>query len=189
MIKKNDKKPPAWDPQPHKTEGEGNFGGGVACTLKGGGPRTSALQRVTWPYANEPAVREEGCARRLCGLKMAEGETSLGMAFAGASDTREPVAKRPKISPPTDRGSPAAEAERGRPPAGAAEGWEAAEERASPAGEEAEPAMAVEQEKAPAEPGGDNNGLGMLVPDPHQPVLRQGDTAVLGTREESAGML
>lgn len=138
-------------------------------------------------YANEPAVREEGSARRLCGLKMADGENSLGMALAGASDMDEPVSKRPKISPLTSYGFSPAKSEQILRVSGSPGGWETAVDCAHPAGKEAKPAMAVEQ--ATVALGGDNNGLGMLVSEPHKPVMKQEDSAVLGTTEESAGMI
>ncbi|XP_035461320.1 NAD-dependent protein deacetylase sirtuin-1 [Scophthalmus maximus] len=133
-------------------------------------------------YANEPAVREEGSARRLCGLKMADGERSVGTGLSAASEMDEPAAKRSKISPGTERGFGGADQlscvsadtdSRG-----------AAVNRAQPAEKEAKPAMAVEQ--APAALGGDNNGLGLLVSEPHRPVVRLDDSAVPGTTEEGA---
>lgn len=138
------------------------------------------------PYANEPAVREEGCAQRLCGLKMADGESSGGMAFSGASEMEEPAAKRSKISPLTNYGFKLAKAEQLSCVSGSAESRGAAADCAQPAEKEAKPVMAVEQ--APAAPGGDNNGLGLLVSEPHKPVVKLDDSAVLGTTEEGAGM-
>lgn len=136
-------------------------------------------------YANEPAVRGEGSARRpLCGLKMADGENSLGMAFAGASDMDEPAAKRQKISPLTNYGFPVAKAEQLTCIAGSTGSQETAVNCAQPAGKE--PAMAVEQASVL---GGDNNGLETLVPEPHKPVMKQEDSAVLGTAEERTGMV
>lgn len=137
-------------------------------------------------YANEPAVREEGYAQRLCGLKMADGESSLGMAFSGASEMDEPAAKRSKISPLTNYGFKASKADQLSCLSGATGSWEAAVNCAQPAEKEAKPVMAVEQ--APAALGGDNNGLGMLVSEPHRPVVKLDDGAVLGTTEEGAGM-
>lgn len=140
------------------------------------------------PYANEPAVREEGSARRpLCGLKMADGENSLGMAFAGASGMDQPVAKRPKISPLTNYGFSVAKADQFPCLAGSTGSWETAVNCAHPAGKEAKPAMAVEQATVAAL-GGDNNGLEMLVSEPHKSVMKQEDSAVFGTTEESTGM-
>lgn len=139
-------------------------------------------------YANEPAVREEGSAQRpLCGLKMADGENSLGMAFAGASDMDKPVAKRPKMSPLTNYGFSVAKADQFPCIAGSTGSWEMAVNCAHPAGKEAKPAMAVEQ--ATVALGGDNNGLETLVSEPHKPVMKQEDSAVLGTTEESTGMI
>lgn len=136
-------------------------------------------------YANEPAVREEGSAQRLCGLKMADGESSLGAAFSGASEMEEPAAKRSKISPLTNHGVKVANLKQTSCVAGAAESLEAAVNCAQPAEKEAKPVMAVEQ--APAALGGDNNGLGLLVSEPHKPVVKLDDSAVFGTTEEAAG--
>lgn len=138
-------------------------------------------------YANEPAVREEGSAQRLCGLKMADGESSLGTAFSGASEMEEPAAKRSKISPLTNYGFKVAKADQLSGLPGATESWEAAVDCAQPAEKEAKPVMAVEQAPAAAL-GGDNNGLGMLVSESHKPVVKLDDGAVLGTTEEGAGM-
>ncbi|KAK5853708.1 hypothetical protein PBY51_014840 [Eleginops maclovinus] len=132
-------------------------------------------------YANEPAVGEEGSAQRLCGLKMADEETHLGAAFSGASDMEEPAAKRSKISPVTYYGVNGAKADSLSCVSGASESWEAAMNCAQPAEKEAKPVMAVEQ--APAEPGGDNNGLGI------KPAVKLDDSAVLGTTEEDADFL
>lgn len=139
------------------------------------------------PYANEPAVREEGSGRRpLCGLKMADGENGLGMAFAGASDVDEPATKRPKISPLNNYGFSVAKAGQFPCLAGSTGSWETAVNCAHPAGKEAKPAMAVEQ--ATVALGGDNKGVEMLVAEPHKSVLKQEDSAVLGATEESTGM-
>lgn len=137
-------------------------------------------------YANEPAVREERSAQRLCGRKMADGENSLGMALSGTSEMDEPAAKRPKMSPLTSYGFKSAKADKLSCVPDATASWEAAVNCAHPAGKEAKPAMAVEQ--APVLLGGDNNGLGMLVSEPHKPLAKLEDSAVLGTTEESAGM-
>lgn len=139
-------------------------------------------------YANETAVREEGSllGSRLCGLKMADGESSLGMAFPGASVMDEPSAKRSKMSPLTNCGLKVAVAEPSPCVPGATGKCEAAVNCAQPAEKEAEPVMAVEQ--APAALGGDNNGLGALVPEPHKPVGKPDDGATLGTTAEGAGM-
>lgn len=137
-------------------------------------------------YANETAVREEGSAQRLCGRKMADEETSLGTAFSGASDMEEPAAKRSKISPATNHGFKVAKADQFSGLSGGTESWEAAVNCAQPAEKEAKPVMAVEQ--APAALGGDNNGLGLLVSEPHKPVVKLDNSAVLGTTEEGAGM-
>lgn len=136
-------------------------------------------------YANEPAVREEGFAQRLCGLKMADGESSLGMAFSGASEMDEPAAKRSKMSQLTNYGLKVAIADPLPCVPGATGNWEAAVNCAQAAEKEAKPVMAVEQ--APAALGGDNNGLGMLVSEPHRPVVKLDDGAVLGATEEGAG--
>lgn len=138
-------------------------------------------------YANEPAVREEGSAQRLCGLKMADGENSLGTAFSGASGMDEPAAKRSKISPVSNYGFRVAEADPFSCVSAATESREAAVNCAQPAEKEAKPVMAVEQ--APAALGGDNNGLGLLVSEPHKPVGTLEDSSVFGaTEEEGAGM-
>lgn len=139
-------------------------------------------------YANETAVREEGSflSSRLCGLKMADGENSLGMAFSGASEMDEPSAKRPKMSQLTNCGFLVAEAEPSPCFPGAAGNSEATVNCAQPTEKEAEPVMAVEQ--APVALGGDNNGLGALVPEPYKPVGKSDDDAALGTTTEGAGM-
>lgn len=137
-------------------------------------------------YANEPAVREEGFAQRLCGLKMADGESSLGMAFSGTSEMDEPAAKRSKFSPVNNYGFKVAKAEQFSCAPGDAGSWEAAVNCAQPAEKEAKPVMAVEQ--APAALGGDNNGLGMLVSESHKPVAKVDDSAALRTTEEGAGI-
>lgn len=135
------------------------------------------MENKSRALSNETAVREEGSARRLCGLKMADGETSLGMAFSGGSDMEEPAAKRSKICPITNNGFKVAHED--RPPcfSVAKESREAAINCTQTAEKEAKPAMAVEQ--APAAPGGDNNGLGLLDFEPLIPVAK---------REDSAGM-
>lgn len=137
-------------------------------------------------YANEPAVRKEGSAQRLCGLKMADGENSLGMAFSGASAMDEPAPKRSKISPVTNCAFKVAEADQLSCVSAETGSWESAVNCAQPAEKEAKPVMAVEQ--APAAQGGDNNGLGLLVSEPHKPVVKLQDGGVLGTTEEHAGM-
>lgn len=136
-------------------------------------------------YANEPAVRGEGSAQRLCGLKMADGESSLGMAFSGATEIDEPAPKRSKISAVAHYGFKVAEADRLSCVSGDTESWESAVNCAQPA-ENAKPVMAVEQ--APAALGGDNNRLGLLVSEPHKPVGKMHDGVVLGTTEDDAGM-
>lgn len=128
----------------------------------------------------------EGFAPRLCWLKMADGESSFGTAFSGASEMEEPATKRSKISPLTNYGFRVAKADQLSCVPGATGSWEAAVNCAQPAGKEAKPVMAVEQ--AQAAPGGDNNGLGTLVSEPHRPFVRLDDSAVLGTTEEGAGM-
>lgn len=137
-------------------------------------------------YANEPAVREEGSAQRLCGLKMADGENSLGTGISGASEMDEPAAKRSKISPGTNYVLKRAEADQLSCVSADPESWEAAVNCAQPAEKEAKPVMAVEQ--APAALGGDNNGLGLLVSEPHKPVVKLDDSAGLRTTEEGVGM-
>ncbi|XP_031695972.1 NAD-dependent protein deacetylase sirtuin-1 [Anarrhichthys ocellatus] len=118
---------------------------------------------------------------------MADGETSLGMAFSGASDMEEPAAKRSKISPVKKYGFKVAQEGLSSCVSGAKESREAAMNCTQTAETEAKPAMAVEQ--APAALGGDNNGLGLLVSEPHKPVVKLDDSAVLGTTEESADFL
>lgn len=113
---------------------------------------------------------------------MADGENSLGTAFSGASGMDEPAAKRTKISPVTK----VAEADQFSCVSGVTENCEAAGNCAQPAEKEAEPVMAVEQAAAGA-PGGDNNGLGLLLSQPHKPAVKLQDSAVLGTTEEGAG--
>uniref|UniRef100_A0A4W6CTP2 protein acetyllysine N-acetyltransferase n=2 Tax=Lates calcarifer TaxID=8187 RepID=A0A4W6CTP2_LATCA len=117
-------------------------------------------------------------AQRLCGLKMADGEKSLGTGFSGASEMDEPAAKRSKISPGTNYGFKVADADQFSCVSADTGSWEAAVNCAQPAEREAKPVMAVEQ--AAAALGGDN-GLGLL---PHKPVVRVDDSAVLGTTEE-----
>lgn len=94
----------------------------------------------------------------------------------------EPAAKRAKMSPVTK----VAEADPLSCVSGAAESCEAAGSCAQPAEKEAKPVMAVEQAAAGA-PGGDNNGLGLLLSQPHRPAVRLHDSAALGTTEEGAG--
>nr|QKG31872.1 NAD-dependent deacetylase sirtuin-1 [Sparus aurata] len=119
---------------------------------------------------------------------MADGESSLGTAFSGASEMEEPAAKRSKISPLTNYGFKVAKADQLSGLPGATESWEAAVDCAQPAEKEAKPVMAVEQAPAAAL-GGDNNGLGMLVSESHKPVVKLDDGAVLGTTEEGADFL
>ncbi|XP_030604532.1 NAD-dependent protein deacetylase sirtuin-1 [Archocentrus centrarchus] len=118
---------------------------------------------------------------------MADGESSLRAAFSGASDTEEPAAKISKISPVTNYGLKAVEADQLSCVSAAAESWEAALNCTQPAEKEAKPVMAVEQ--APAARGGDNNGLEVLLPEPHKPVVKLGDTTVFGATEENADFL
>lgn len=118
---------------------------------------------------------------------MADEESSLGMVFPGASVMDEPSAKRSKMSPLTNCGLSVAEAE---PPPwfpGVTGDCEATVNCAQPTEKEAEPVMAVEQ--APVALGGDNNGLGALVPEPYKPVGKSDDGAALGTTPENAGMI
>lgn len=119
------------------------------------------------------------------GLKMADGESSLGMAFSGASEMDEPAAKRSKISSLINYGFKVAKPDQLSCVSGATGSWEAAVNCAQPAEKEAKPVMAVEQ--APAALGGDN-GLGMLDSEPLKTVVKLDDNAVLGTTEEGAGM-
>ncbi|XP_045926488.1 NAD-dependent protein deacetylase sirtuin-1 isoform X2 [Micropterus dolomieu] len=118
---------------------------------------------------------------------MADGESSFGTAFSGASEMEEPAAKRSKISPVTKCGFKVAKADHFSCVSGATESREPAVNCAQPAEKEAKPVMAVEQ--APAALGGDNNGLGLLVSEPHEPVVKLDDSAMLGTTEESADFL
>ncbi|XP_068423986.1 NAD-dependent protein deacetylase sirtuin-1 isoform X2 [Clinocottus analis] len=115
---------------------------------------------------------------------MADGETSLGMACSGASDMEEPTPKRSKISPLTNYGFIVAQENQSPCVSGAKGSREAAINCTQTVEKEAKPAMAVEQ--APAERGGDNNGLGLLVSEPHEPVEKRDSNAVRGTAEESA---
>ncbi|XP_057703558.1 NAD-dependent protein deacetylase sirtuin-1 [Corythoichthys intestinalis] len=126
-------------------------------------------------------------ARRLCGLKMADAENSVGTAFSGASDMDEPAAKKPKISLAANFGLKITDANKMPCVSGVAESLEAAVNRAQPAEREAKPAMAVEQ--APGAQGGDNNGHGLLVSEPFKPAVTPDDSAVLGTFETSAGLI
>ncbi|XP_069001243.1 NAD-dependent protein deacetylase sirtuin-1 [Embiotoca jacksoni] len=119
---------------------------------------------------------------------MADGESSLGTACSGASDADEPAAKRSKISLATNYGFKVTEADRfSRLPGAPGNREAAAANCAQPAEKEAKPVMAVEQ--APAAPGGDNNGLGLLVPEHHKPVGKLDDSAVFGATEDSADFL
>uniref|UniRef100_A0AAQ5XNV1 protein acetyllysine N-acetyltransferase n=1 Tax=Amphiprion ocellaris TaxID=80972 RepID=A0AAQ5XNV1_AMPOC len=118
---------------------------------------------------------------------MADGESSLGTVFSGASDMDEPAAKRSKISPVTNYGFKGAEGDQFSCVSTATESWEAAVNCAQPAEKEAKPVMAVEQ--APAALGGDNNGLGLLVSEPYKPVGKLDGTNVFGATEESADFL
>ncbi|XP_061767820.1 NAD-dependent protein deacetylase sirtuin-1 [Nerophis ophidion] len=138
-------------------------------------------------YANEPAVGEEGPAQRLCGLKMADEENSLGMACSGASRMEEPAAKKSKIILATNCGVKATEASQFECVPGATESWESAQNCAQPAESEPKPAMAVEQ--APGELCEDNNGMGLFHSGSFKPAVTPHDTAMLGTFEESAGIL
>ncbi|XP_068183234.1 NAD-dependent protein deacetylase sirtuin-1 isoform X1 [Antennarius striatus] len=113
---------------------------------------------------------------------MADGESSLGMALSGASEMEEPAVKRSKISPFNNYGFKMTKADQLSCLPGVTGSWEAAVNCVQPAEKEAKPVMAVEQ--APAARGGDNNGLGTLVCEPHKPVVKLDDSAVLGTTEE-----
>lgn len=117
---------------------------------------------------------------------MADGESSLGMAFPGATEMDEPSAKRSKMSPLTNCGLSVAEAEPSPCLPGATGNCEATVNCAQPTEKEAEPVMAVEQ--APVALGGDNNGLGALVPEPYKPVGKSDDGVALRTTPEGAGM-
>lgn len=137
-------------------------------------------------YANETAVREAlfsalGSAR----LKMADGKSSLGMAFPGASNMDEPSAKRSKMSQLTNCGFLVADAEPSPCFPGDTGNCGATVNCTQPTEKEAEPVMAVEQ--APVALGGDNNGLGALVPESFKPVEKSDDGAALGTTTGGAG--
>lgn len=136
-------------------------------------------------YANEPAVRKAGSAQRLCGLKMADGENSLGKACSGGPEMEEPAPKRPRTGPVTKSALKVAEADKFSCVSADAGSWESAANRAQPAEKEAKPAMAVEQ--APAAQGGDNNGLGLLVSERHRPAGKRHDGVVLGATQDDAG--
>uniref|UniRef100_A0A3Q1GQN0 protein acetyllysine N-acetyltransferase n=1 Tax=Acanthochromis polyacanthus TaxID=80966 RepID=A0A3Q1GQN0_9TELE len=118
---------------------------------------------------------------------MADGESSVGTAFSGAFDMDEPAAKRSKISPMTNYGFKATEADQFSCVSTVTESCEAAVNCAQPAEKEAKPVMAVEQ--APAALGGDNNGLGLLVSEPHKPVGKLDGSNVFGATEENADFL
>lgn len=153
--------------------------GGVSLVTTGGERVTCAMQMSQLSERKAPA-------QRLCGLKMADGENSLKTALSGASDTGEPPAKISKISPGTNYGLKAVEADQFSCVSAATESWEAALNCAQPAEKEAKPVMAVEQ--APAALGGDNNGLEVLLSDPHKPVGKLDDTTVFGATEDSPGI-
>nr|XP_043901869.1 NAD-dependent protein deacetylase sirtuin-1 [Solea senegalensis] len=147
---------------------------------------TSLLWRTNHVrYANEPAVREEESARqrRLCGLKMADEENSLGTGLVGALEMDGPAAKRSKITPGSNYGVKVGEGGHFLCVSANAESWELAVDCAPPLEKEAKPVMAVEQ--APAALGGDNNGLGPLLSAPHKPLVKLDDNALLGTNEEA----
>nr|XP_020457563.1 NAD-dependent protein deacetylase sirtuin-1 [Monopterus albus] len=118
---------------------------------------------------------------------MADGESSLGMALSGASEMDEPAAKRSKFSPVTNYGFKGAEVDQLSCVSGHTEAWKAAVNCAQPAEKEAKPVMAVEQ--APSALGGDNNRLGLRVPEPHKPLVKLEDSVVPGTTEERADFL
>lgn len=134
------------------------------------------------------AVREEGAAQRVCGLKMADREDALGTACPGASEMDEPAVKRPKLSPVTSHGPKYTEPEKLSCISAAIGSCEAAGNCAQPAEKkEAKPVMmAVEQ--APASRGGDNNGLGLPGAEPHKPAVKLSDSTAFGATEEGAGM-
>ncbi|XP_071769363.2 NAD-dependent protein deacetylase sirtuin-1 [Centroberyx gerrardi] len=117
---------------------------------------------------------------------MADGENSLGTACSSASDMDEPAAKKSKISTVTNYGFKVTEADQFSCVSEAAESWQAAVNSAQPAEKEVEPVMAVEQ--APATLGGDN-GLGLLVSEPHKTVVKLDDNTVLGTIGQAADFL
>ncbi|XP_051937215.1 NAD-dependent protein deacetylase sirtuin-1 [Hippocampus zosterae] len=125
-------------------------------------------------------------ARRLCGLKMADGENSLGTAFSGASEMDEPTSKKSKITLSTKYDLKVTDAIKFPCVSGVTESWEAAANCTQPPEREAKPSMAVEQ--APGAQGGDNNGLGLLVSEPFKSAVNQDDSALLGTFESSAGL-
>ncbi|KAM9803912.1 LOW QUALITY PROTEIN: NAD-dependent protein deacetylase sirtuin-1 [Neosynchiropus ocellatus] len=128
-------------------------------------------------------------AERLCGLKMADGESeSLGSALSSASDTGEPAAKRSKITAETSPGPEVSEESRLSGVSGARGSWEAAGKCALPAEMEAPPVMAVEQE-APGAPGRDNNGPGLLLSERHRAAIRQDVGAAFIAGEEAADPL
>ncbi|CAG6017805.1 unnamed protein product [Menidia menidia] len=115
---------------------------------------------------------------------MADGENSQGMAFSGASDMDEPAAKKSKFSPLKKYGFTSTEGDQLSCVSAGTESWGAAVNYAEPAEKEAKPAMAVEE--AAAARGGDNNGLGLLVSEPHIPLGKLNDSPVFGETEESA---
>lgn len=118
---------------------------------------------------------------------MADGEISVGMALSCASEMEEPAAKRSKITQLNISELKVTKANKLSCDTGVTEIWEAAVNCLQPAEKEAKPVMAVEQ--APASLDGDNNGLGMLLFEPHKPIVKRDDSVVLGlTDEEDAGM-
>ncbi|XP_077350849.1 NAD-dependent protein deacetylase sirtuin-1 [Festucalex cinctus] len=126
-------------------------------------------------------------AQRLCGLKMADGENTLGTAFSGASEMDEPAVKKSKFTLATNCNLKVTDANKFPLVSGVTESWEAVVNCSEPAEREAKPAMAVEQ--APGAQGGDNNGLGLLVSEPFKSAVKEDDSAVLGTLEAGAGLI
>ncbi|XP_005795318.2 NAD-dependent protein deacetylase sirtuin-1 [Xiphophorus maculatus] len=136
-----------------------------------------------------PAVRDEGAAQRVCGLKMADRENALGTAYSGTSEMDEPIAKRSKINTVTNHGSRAIETDTiscVSPAIGSRE--EAGNCAETAEKKEAKPVMmAVEQ--ALASRGGDNNGLSLPVSEPHKLAGQLGDSTAFGATEEGADFL
>ena len=152
----------------------------VTAVATGGERVTCSMQM------SQLSVRKDPICSAALRLKMADGESSLGTGLSGGPERDGPAAKRSKVSPGTKSGFAVAEADLS--PRVPADGGsrEAAGNCAQPAEKEAKPVMAVEQ--APAASGGDNNGPRPLLPEPRRPSARLGDSGVLGTTEEGAGM-
>ncbi|KAK5600521.1 NAD-dependent protein deacetylase sirtuin-1 [Crenichthys baileyi] len=120
---------------------------------------------------------------------MADRENALGTVCSGASEMDEPVAKRSKFSPLTNHGPKSTETDHLSCVSVAIESREVAGNCAQPAEKkEAKPVMmAVEQ--APASRGGDNNGLGLPVSEPHKPTGKLSDSTAFGATEKGADFL